>query len=68
MAAGWGQLGWALPWLLFQLFPVADLVTSRARLPVRIVAGVAPGVFTVAYLDVFGRAFTRDCPPAYRRS
>ena len=52
-------MGWALPWLLFQIFPAADLVTTPRPLLVRIVAGVALVVFTVAYLHVFGRAFSR---------
>jgi two-component system, NarL family, sensor histidine kinase DesK len=59
-------VGWALPWLLFQIFPAADLVTTPRPLLVRIVAGVALVVFTVAYLHVFGRAFSRGCAPAYR--
>jgi two-component system, NarL family, sensor histidine kinase DesK len=60
------QLAWALPWLLFQLFPIADLVSEPRSLPARILAGAALAVFTVAYLIVFGRAFARGCPPAYR--
>jgi two-component system, NarL family, sensor histidine kinase DesK len=62
----WGELAWASPWLLFQLFPAADLVMEPRPLPVRVVAGVALVVFTVAYLMVFARAFARGCPPAYR--
>jgi two-component system sensor histidine kinase DesK len=62
----WQQLGWALPWLLFQLFPAADLVTTPRPLPARIVAGVALVAFTAAYLNVFARAFGRKCAPAYR--
>jgi two-component system sensor histidine kinase DesK len=60
------QLAWALPWLLFQLFPIADLVSGSYSLPVRIAAGAALAVFTVVYLIVFGRAFAPGCPPAYR--
>jgi two-component system sensor histidine kinase DesK len=60
------QLAWALPWLLFQLFPVADLVSEPRPAVVRILAGVGLVVFTVLYLMVFGRAFARGCPPAYR--
>ena len=63
---GWGQLAWASPWLLFQLFPVADLITEPRPLLVRVVAGVGLVVFTGAYLVVFARAFARGCPPAYR--
>jgi two-component system sensor histidine kinase DesK len=53
----WRRVGWALPWLLFQVFPVADLVTTDRPLAVRVVAGVALAVFTFVYLDVFLRAF-----------
>jgi two-component system sensor histidine kinase DesK len=53
----WQRVGWALPWLLFQFFPVADLVTAERPLAVRLVAGVGLLVFTVIYLDVFRRAF-----------
>jgi two-component system, NarL family, sensor histidine kinase DesK len=60
------QLAWALPWLLFQLFPLADLVSEPRPVAVRIVAGVGLVVFTVVYLMVFGRAFARGCAPAYR--
>ena len=60
------QVGWALPWLLFQLFPVADLVTTPRDPSVLIVAALGLIVFTVAYLMVFGRAFARGCAPAYR--
>jgi two-component system, NarL family, sensor histidine kinase DesK len=59
-------VGWALPWLLFQVFPVADLISTPRDLWVRIVAGLGLAVFTVAYLIVFGRAFSRGCAPAYR--
>ncbi|WP_116451452.1 sensor histidine kinase [Blastococcus litoris] len=62
----WGELAWASPWLLFQLFPLADLVTEPRPVAVRIVAGAALVVFTVVYLMVFGRAFARGCAPAYR--
>ena len=61
------QLGWALPWLLFQIFPVLDLVTAPRPTGVRIAAAVLLVVFTVAYLTVFARAFTPCCPPAYRQ-
>jgi two-component system sensor histidine kinase DesK len=53
----WYRVGWALPWLLFQFFPVADLVTTDRPLVVRLVAGAGLLVFTVVYLDVFHRAF-----------
>jgi two-component system sensor histidine kinase DesK len=53
----WRRVGWALPWLLFQAFPIADLVRTERPLAVRVVAGVGLLVFTVAYLSVFGRMF-----------
>src|SRR3712207_7682245 len=53
----WYRVGWALPWLLFQFFPAADLVTTDRPLAVRVVAGVGLVVFTAVYLDVFRRAF-----------
>jgi two-component system sensor histidine kinase DesK len=60
------QLAWGLPWLLFQLFPLADLVSEPRPVGVRIIAGVALAAFTVVYLIAFGRAFARGCAPAYR--
>ncbi|PWW25111.1 two-component system sensor histidine kinase DesK [Geodermatophilus normandii] len=54
----WQQIGWSLPWLLFQFFPVADLVTTDRPLATRVVAGAGLLVFTVVYLDVFRRSFT----------
>jgi two-component system sensor histidine kinase DesK len=53
----WQRVGWALPWLLFQFFPVADLVTTDRPLAVRLVAGTGLVVFTAVYLGVFRRAF-----------
>jgi two-component system, NarL family, sensor histidine kinase DesK len=61
------QVAWALPWLLFQLFPIADLVTEPRPVGIRIAAGLTLAVFTGAYLMVFGRAFARGCAPAYRQ-
>jgi two-component system, NarL family, sensor histidine kinase DesK len=61
------QVAWALPWLLFQLFPLADLLTEPRPLGVQVAAAAGLVVFTVAYLMVFGRAFAMGCPPAYRQ-
>ncbi|NEK86652.1 sensor histidine kinase [Blastococcus saxobsidens] len=61
------QLGWALPWLLFQVFPVVDLLSTPRPDWVRVVAAVALVVFTAAYLTVFARAFAPGCSPAYRQ-
>ena len=63
----WHRVGWALPWLLFQLFPIVDLITEPRPAAVRVVAGAGLAVFTGAYLTVFGRAFARGCSPAYRQ-
>jgi two-component system sensor histidine kinase DesK len=56
---GWQRLGWAVPWLLFQAFPIADLVSTPRPAPVRVVAALALVAFTVAYLGVFSRMFGR---------
>jgi two-component system, NarL family, sensor histidine kinase DesK len=63
----WQRLGWAMPWLLFQLFPVADLIATPRPTGLRIAAAVALVAFTGAYLVVFVRAFARGCAPAYRQ-
>ena len=62
----WRTIGWSAPWLLFQLFPIVDLVVTPRPMVVRIVAAVALAVFTVAYLDAVGRVFTRGRDPAWR--
>jgi two-component system sensor histidine kinase DesK len=46
---------WALPWMLFLGFPVADLVTTPRPLSVRVVAGVLLAAFVVAYVSVFAQ-------------
>jgi two-component system sensor histidine kinase DesK len=51
----WRRVGWALPWLLFQAFPVADLVRTPRPAGVTVLAAVGLLVFTAAYLSVFGR-------------
>ena len=61
-AEPWGRLGWALPWLLFLAFPIADLVTTPRPVLAVLVAAAALAAFTIAYLMVFGRVFVRDCP------
>src|SRR5688500_5743103 len=58
----WQRLGWALPWLLFLAFPVADLLgTARSPL-LRVVAAAGLVAFTVVYLRVFSRLFHRTGP------
>ena len=51
----WQRVGWALPWLLFQAFPLADLVGTPRPVAVRVVALVGLVVFTAVYLTVFTR-------------
>ncbi len=58
----WQRLGWALPWLLFQFFPVVDLVTEPRPAWVRVLAAALLVVFTAAYLAVFSRFFERRAP------
>jgi two-component system sensor histidine kinase DesK len=53
----WRRVGWALPWLLFQAFPVADLVTTPRPAPVIAAAAAGLLIFTGAYLRIFGRMF-----------
>ena len=62
----WQRVGWSLPWLLYQVFPLADLVATERPLAVRVVAGLLLLAFTVVYLDVFRRAVGGGChgPPA----
>ncbi|MGY1770760.1 sensor histidine kinase [Blastococcus sp. SYSU D00813] len=57
------RLSWALPWLLFQFFPVADLVTTPRAAWVRAVAAAGLAAFTAAYLLVFSRFFDRRPAP-----
>ena len=51
----WRRLAWSVPWLVFQVFPVLDLVTTPRPLLARVVIGAALAAFTVAYLGVLGR-------------
>ena len=53
----WQRLGLAAPWLLFQAFPIADLVSTPRPALVRVVAALALVAFTVSYLAVFSRMF-----------
>jgi two-component system sensor histidine kinase DesK len=62
----WRELGWALPWLAFQAFPVIDLIQTPRPAWARILAGAGLVVFTAAYLGVFRRAFGR-CGPVTGR-
>jgi two-component system, NarL family, sensor histidine kinase DesK len=55
----WQRLGWALPWLLFQVFPLADLATRPLPTATRVVAGAGLVAFTAVYLVVFSRLFGR---------
>ncbi|WP_448624579.1 sensor histidine kinase [Geodermatophilus sp. URMC 64] len=62
----WHQIGWAVPWLLFQAFPVADLIGTPRPAVVRVVAAAGLLAFTVVYLGVFRRAFG-GCGPVLGR-
>ena len=44
-----------MPWLLFQFFPIADLVGADRPAAVRWVVGAGLAVFTVAYLGVIAQ-------------
>jgi two-component system, NarL family, sensor histidine kinase DesK len=46
---------WALPWMFFLAFPVADLVLTPRPALVRIGAGVLLAAFTAAYVSVFAQ-------------
>jgi two-component system, NarL family, sensor histidine kinase DesK len=63
----WQRLGWALPWLLFLGFPVADLLSSPRPTGVRLVALAALLLFTGVYLALFEDAFTPRAPRRFRR-
>ncbi len=51
----WGKAIWAVPWLLFQFFPIADLVTTDRPTAARWVGAIGLLVFTVVYLRVMGQ-------------
>ena len=46
---------WALPWMLFLGFPIADLVTTPRPPAVVALAGVLLAVFVAAYVTVFAQ-------------
>ncbi len=54
-ASRWGQAIWAVPWLLFQVFPIADIVTTDRPAAARWVAAAGLLAFTVVYLSVMGQ-------------
>jgi two-component system sensor histidine kinase DesK len=51
----WGQAIWAVPWLLFQWFPVSDLVTTDRPAPARWAGAIGLLAFTLVYLRVMGQ-------------
>ncbi|MCZ2828530.1 histidine kinase [Modestobacter sp. VKM Ac-2986] len=51
----WQQALWAVPWLLFQFFPVVDLVTTERPVAARWVAGIGLVAFTLVYLAVIAQ-------------
>jgi two-component system sensor histidine kinase DesK len=54
-ASRWGQAIWAVPWLLFQVFPITDIVTTDRPALARWVAGAGLLAFTLVYLRVIGQ-------------
>jgi two-component system, NarL family, sensor histidine kinase DesK len=54
-ASRWGQAIWAVPWLLFQVFPLVDIVTTDRPAAARWVAAAGLLGFTVVYLRVMGQ-------------
>ncbi|GAB3348226.1 sensor histidine kinase [Modestobacter lapidis] len=46
---------WAAPWLLFQVFPITDIVTTDRPVLARWVAGAGLLAFTAVYLRVIGQ-------------
>jgi two-component system sensor histidine kinase DesK len=48
----WGQVVWALPWLLFQVFPISDIVTTDRPAAARVLAVAGLVAFTLVYLRV----------------
>ena len=51
----WGTAIWAVPWLLFQWFPVSDLVTTDRPAPARWAGALGLLAFTAVYLRVMGQ-------------
>jgi two-component system, NarL family, sensor histidine kinase DesK len=54
-ASRWGQAIWAVPWLLFQVFPLVDIVTTDRPAAARWVAAAGLLAFTVVYLRVMSQ-------------
>ena len=64
-AEAWRTLGWALPWLLFLAFPIADLVVTPRPAWQRVVAAVGLAVFTAGLpARVQPAVRSRGCEPA----
>ncbi len=58
----WQRVSWALPWLLFQVFPVLDLVGTERPAGVRLLAAVGLVAFTGLYLRTMGAVECRPGP------
>ena len=58
----WQRMGFALPWLLFQVFPVLDLVRTERSPGVRLLAAAGLVVFTVVYLRTMSALAARPGP------
>jgi len=51
----WRRLAWTVPWLVFQVFPLLDLVLTPRPLLLRVLIGAALVAFTGAYMSVLAR-------------
>ena len=58
----WQRLSWTLPWLLFQAFPIADLVTTERPAGTRVLAAVLLVAFTAVYLTAMSSFPFRSGP------
>jgi two-component system, NarL family, sensor histidine kinase DesK len=54
---------WALPWLLFQAFPVLDLLQTDRPVALRLLGAVGLVVFTALYLRIMSDFTVRTTPP-----
>jgi two-component system sensor histidine kinase DesK len=54
-AGSWAQVIWALPWLLFMVFPISDIVSTDRPVAARVLGAVGLLAFTLIYLRVIGQ-------------
>ncbi len=58
----WQRMSWTLPWLLFQAFPIADLVSVDRPAGLRVLAALLLAAFTGIYLLAMGSFPFRSGP------